>query len=88
MRQTTLAATNQNAPNNTPPNDTPIISRMEDAVKKIIEEHVAPLKAKVNRLHRIHRIQSIDLTRLKMEIKALMDAHREEQEQEQENEHA
>ncbi|KAI8551440.1 hypothetical protein RHMOL_Rhmol06G0185800 [Rhododendron molle] len=59
-----MAATNQNAPSNTPPNNAPKISPMEDAVKKIIEEHVAPLKAEV------------DL--LKMEIKALMDAHREE----------
>ncbi|KAI8538304.1 hypothetical protein RHMOL_Rhmol09G0092000 [Rhododendron molle] len=80
-----MAETNQNASNNTPPNNAPIISPMEDAVKKIIEEHVAPLKAEVNRLHRIHRLQSIDLTRLKVEIKALMDAHREEHEQENED---
>ncbi|KAI8542583.1 hypothetical protein RHMOL_Rhmol08G0149000 [Rhododendron molle] len=73
-----MAATNQNAPSNTPPNNAPKISPMEDAVKKIIEEHVAPLKAEVDRLLRVNRIQSIDLTRLKMEIKALMDAHREE----------
>ncbi|KAG5565875.1 hypothetical protein RHGRI_001703 [Rhododendron griersonianum] len=80
-----MAATNQNAPTNTPPNNAPIISPMEDAVKKIIEEHVAPLKAEVDRMHRLHRIQSIDLIRLKTEMKALMDAHKEEQEKELED---
>ncbi|KAG5532874.1 hypothetical protein RHGRI_027231 [Rhododendron griersonianum] len=80
-----MAATNQNAPTNTPPNNAPIISPMKDAVKKIIEEHVAPLKAEVDRMHRLHRIQSIDLIRLKTEMKALMDAHREEQEKELED---
>ncbi|KAI8567784.1 hypothetical protein RHMOL_Rhmol02G0148800 [Rhododendron molle] len=83
-----MAATSQNAPNNTPPNNTPIISPMEEAVKKIIEEHVAPLQAEVNRLHRLQRIQGIELTRLQMEMKALMDPLREEQEQQLNNEDA
>ncbi|KAI8549330.1 hypothetical protein RHMOL_Rhmol06G0017100 [Rhododendron molle] len=78
-----MVATNQNAPNNTP-----IISPMEEAVKKIIEEHVAPLQTEVNRLHRLQRIQGIELTSLQMEMKALMDALREEQEQQLNNEDA
>ncbi|KAF7146602.1 hypothetical protein RHSIM_Rhsim04G0158200 [Rhododendron simsii] len=74
----------QNAPNDTPPNNAPKISPMEDAMKKIIKEHVAPLKAEVERLRHEHRIQSIDLTRLRIEIQTLMEAHREEGAEEKE----
>ncbi|KAF7153825.1 hypothetical protein RHSIM_Rhsim01G0157900 [Rhododendron simsii] len=79
-----MAATNQNAPNDTPPNNAPKISPKEDAVKKIIEEHVAPLKAEVDCLHHEHMIQSIDLLRLRIEIQTLMEAHREEGAEEEE----